>query len=82
MLNKDATVRLHLTCNIYTFPTQYSTSIREERERGRKGERGIYKSEASGQNFNVYSPIQEPQILDACVFFVCLFVLVCFIFIA
>lgn len=55
MLNKDATVRLHLTCNIYTFPTQYSTSIGEERVRER--EMGIYKSEASGQHFNVHSLI-------------------------
>jgi len=33
MLNKDATVRLHLTCTIYTFPTQYRASIGEGRER-------------------------------------------------
>lgn len=55
MLNKDATVRLHLTCNIYTFPTQYSTGTGEERGGG--GEMGIYKSEASGQHFYVYSLI-------------------------
>lgn len=57
MLNKDATVRLHLTCNIYTLPTQYSTSTGEERGGGGGGEMGIYKSEASGQHFYVCSLI-------------------------